>query len=206
MYQSLSDQYVARADCAVLSVRVSMPGVAAKAWGGEREKTLSDDLKKELIVLLPRLRRFARTLTRSASDADDLVQDACLKAIVGSEKWDHTQPLDRWVFRIMRNHWIGETRKTKVRLGEGHVPAEEANELVQHQTPEDALRGSQLHSQIEQLPTDLAVLLLAVSVEGYTYAEAAEAFDIPLGTVMSRIHRARKTLAAQLKQDAGAMQ
>ncbi|MEO1748951.1 MAG: RNA polymerase sigma factor [Pseudomonadota bacterium] len=203
MYQPLSDQYVVGANCAVHCVRVSMPSAVAKALGGECVKTVSDDLKKELIVLLPRLRRFARTLTRSASDADDLVQDACLKAITGGEKWDRAQPLDRWVFRIMRNHWISELRKTKVRLGEGHIPAEEANELVQTQTPEDAIRGTQLHRQIEQLPSDLAVLLLAVSVEGYTYAEAAETFDIPLGTVMSRIHRARKMLAAQLKEDAG---
>ena len=91
-------------------------------------------------------------------------------------------------------------------MGEGHVLAEESNELVHLETAEDTLRGRQLHSQIEQLPADLAVLLLAVSVEGYTYAEAAEVFDIPLGTVMSRIHRARKTLATQLEHQAGGLQ
>ncbi|MEO0542950.1 MAG: RNA polymerase sigma factor [Pseudomonadota bacterium] len=164
---------------------------------------MSEGLRKELIALLPRLRRFARTLTGSTHDADDLVQDVCLKALNNSESWDPTQPLDRWVFRIMRNHWVSEIRKRKVRFGEGQVLAEEANELVQKETAEDTLRGAQLRRQVEELPAELAVLLLAVSVEGYSYAEAAETFDIPIGTVMSRIHRARKTLAAQLNQQSG---
>ncbi|MEO1700885.1 MAG: RNA polymerase sigma factor [Pseudomonadota bacterium] len=167
---------------------------------------MSADLKKDLIVLLPRLRRFARSLTKSAHDADDLVQDACLKALNSSGSWDRSQPLDRWVSRIMRNHWISEIRKRQVRIGQGQVPADETSELVHRETAEDTLRGTQLRNKIDQLPGDLSVLLLAVSVEGYTYAEAAETFEIPLGTVMSRIHRARKLLAAQLEQQSGAAQ
>lgn len=162
------------------------------------------DIKNDLIALLPRLRRFARSLTRSTVEADDLVQDACLRALSRSDQWDPAQPLDRWVFRIMRNLWISEIRKRSVRLGQGHVPAEETSELVSAHTGEDTVIAAELHKQIDALPDELSALLLAVSVEGYSYKEASALFDIPVGTVMSRIHRARKTLAAQMTAPVGA--
>ncbi|QPM92181.1 RNA polymerase sigma factor [Pseudooceanicola algae] len=162
------------------------------------------DIKSDLIVMLPRLRRFARSLTRSEVEADDLVQDACLRALSRSDQWDPAQPLDRWVFRIMRNLWISEMRKRTVRMGQGHVPAEETEELISLSTGEDAIMAAQLNRQIAALPEGLSAILLCVTVEGYSYAEAAQLFDIPQGTVMSRIHRARKTLAAQISAPAGA--
>ena len=162
------------------------------------EVIVATDLKRDLIPLLPRLRRFARSLTRSVTEADDLVQDACLRAISRADQWDPSQPLDRWVFRIMRNHWISEIRKRNVRLGQGHVPAEESDELRSEDTGEAMVAVGEVHAHISALPADLSSVLLTVSVEGYSYAEAAELFDIPVGTVMSRIHRARKLLAAQM--------
>ncbi|MEO1140024.1 MAG: RNA polymerase sigma factor [Pseudomonadota bacterium] len=165
-----------------------------------RENLVSADLKKDLIAMLPRLRRFARTMTKSATEADDLVQEACLRALSRSDQWDPTQPLDRWVFRITRNLWISEIRKRQVRIGQGHVPAEEAHELVTSDTGEQNLAATQLRGRIAALPQDLAVVLLTVSVEGYSYAEAADMLDIPIGTVMSRIHRARKVLAKQIAE------
>ncbi|WP_107846331.1 RNA polymerase sigma factor [Litoreibacter ponti] len=160
-------------------------------------------MKNDLIALLPRLRRFAASLTRSAVEADDLVQEACLRALARADQWDPTQPLDRWMFRITRNLWISEMRKRKVRMGEGQVPAEESPELVSIVTGEHAMEARQLRAQLAALPEDLSAILLAVSVEGYSYAEAAELFDIPLGTVMSRVHRARKALAKQIATPAG---
>ena len=108
------------------------------------------------------------------------------------------------MFRITRNLWISEIRKRTVRIGQGQVPADEAPELVSHDTGEATVMAGQLRSQIDALPEDLSAILLTVSVEGYSYAEAAALFDIPVGTVMSRIHRARKTLAAQINKPAGA--
>ncbi|MEM9973007.1 MAG: RNA polymerase sigma factor [Pseudomonadota bacterium] len=169
-----------------------------------REPIVSNDLKRDLIALLPRLRRFARTLTRSAAEADDLVQEACLRALTRAEQWDPSQPLDRWVFRIARNLWVSEIRKRGVRVGHGHVPAEEAVELVSGETGEARLAARELHARIMSLPEELAAVLLTVSVEGYSYAEAAELFDIPVGTVMSRIHRARKALSQDLAAQGGA--
>lgn len=188
---------------------IRVPG-AAKFLHGARtpaatsERDVSSDMKIELIALLPRLRRFARSLTRSMTEADDLVQEACLRALSRSDQWDRSQPLDRWMFRITRNLWISEIRKRGVRMGQGQVPAEEASELVTPETGEHRVAASQLQAQILALPNDLRAVLLAVSVEGYSYAEAAELFDVPIGTVMSRVHRARKALAAELEQSSGA--
>lgn len=166
--------------------------------------SVAGDMKSDLIALLPRLRRFARSLTRSVVEADDLVQEACLRALSRADQWDPTQPLDRWMFRITRNLWISEIRKRTVRVGQGQVPADETHELVSNDSGEASVMAGQLQSQIAALPEDLSAVLLTVSVEGYSYAEAAALFDIPIGTVMSRIHRARKALAAQINEPAGA--
>ena len=162
------------------------------------------DMKSDLIALLPRLRRFARSLTRSVVEADDLVQEACLRALSRADQWDPTQPLDRWMFRITRNLWISEIRKRTVRIGQGQVNADETHELVSNDSGEASVMAGELQSQIAALPEELSAVLLTVSVEGYSYAEAAELFDIPIGTVMSRIHRARKTLAARINEPTGA--
>ena len=181
---------------------------AAMIWPVQpvRDNCLAQDLKKDLIAMLPRLRRFARTMTRSVTEADDLVQDACLRALSRSDQWDPSQPLDRWVFRITRNLWISELRKRQVRLGQGHVPADETNELVTRDTGEELVVASQLKGKIAALPQDLSSVLLLASVEGYSYAETAELLSVPIGTVMSRVHRARKLLAKELAQTEGADQ
>ncbi|MEM6897827.1 MAG: RNA polymerase sigma factor [Pseudomonadota bacterium] len=165
----------------------------------------TEDIKTALIALLPRMRRFAMSMTRSATEADDLVQEACLRAISRADQWDPAQPLDRWVFRIARNLWISELRKRKVRVGQGQVPAEETHELVSSETGETTVAAAQLTSRIWALPEELSSVLLLVSVEGYTYKEASALLEIPLGTVMSRIHRARKILSEQLCDPTGAV-
>jgi RNA polymerase sigma-70 factor, ECF subfamily len=155
-------------------------------------------LRKELVALLPRLRRFAVSLTRNTADADDLVQEACMRAITASDSWDPTLGLDRWVFRILRNLWIGELRKRQVRLGKGHVAADETDELRHETTGEDHLVLKQLMGRLADLPSSHAAVLLLVAVEGYSYKEAADMLDVPQGTIMSRLFRARQMLAEQL--------
>ena len=167
-------------------------------WWFRVGEQVMETFRQDLIAILPRLRRFARSLTRSAAEADDLVQEACLKALARADQWDPQQPLDRWVFRITRNHWISEIRKSNVRQGEGQVPAEESAELVSSDTGESHVAAGEITGRIAALPPELSSVLLTVSVEGYSYREAAELFEIPIGTVMSRIHRARKILAAEM--------
>lgn len=158
----------------------------------------------ELIALLPRLRRFGLSLTHNAQDADDLVQEACIKAITHADDWDNSQSLDRWVFRILRNHWISELRKRQVRLGQGHVDVTDTEELRVETTAEDELAAQQVMGRLAALPPAYSSVLLLVAVEGYSYKEAAEILDIPQGTVMSRLSRARALLADQLSIQGGA--
>ncbi|WP_040450179.1 RNA polymerase sigma factor [Hoeflea phototrophica] len=164
--------------------------------------TTSETFKTEMIGLLPRLRRFALSLSRSAPDADDLVQDACTTALQKWHQYDPAQPLDRWMFRIIRNLWISELRKRKVRDGQGQVPAEEATEL-QTGDADEALNAKQVQARVNALPGDLARPLMLVCAEGYSYREVSELLEIPVGTVMSRIHRARKLLASGLGHEEG---
>ena len=164
--------------------------------------TTAEKFKIEMIGLLPRLRRFALSLTRSVPDADDLLQDACTTALQRWHQYDPAQPLDRWMFRIIRNLWISEIRKRKVREGQGQVPAEEATEL-QTADADDTLNAKQVQARVSALPPDLAQPLMLVCAEGYSYREVSEFLDIPVGTVMSRIHRARKLLASALGHEEG---
>ncbi|NNE88107.1 MAG: RNA polymerase sigma factor [Silicimonas sp.] len=198
MTQAVLSQWPLQPRCILIDA------VAQKTYGICREGFVSAEMKSDLIALLPRLRRFARSLTRSVPEADDLVQDACLRALSRADQWDPSLPLDRWMFRITRNLWISEIRKRTVRMGQGQVPADETHELVSNEGGETAVLAGELRNQIDALPEELSAILLTVSIEGYSYAEAAALFDIPIGTVMSRIHRARKTLAEQIKATAGA--
>jgi RNA polymerase sigma-70 factor (ECF subfamily) len=195
----------------------SQTGVSARVWerliakqtarrsgGGRFRVTIRQGragdlpMQSELVSLLPRLRRFAVSLTRNGPDADDLVQEPCIKAMANAQDWDRAQGLDRWVFRILRNHWISELRKRQVRLGQGHVDVHETEELVTKTTAEHDLAARQVMGRLAGLPPAFSSALLLVAVEGYSYKEAAEILDIPQGTVMSRISRARALLADQL--------
>jgi len=165
----------------------------------EARVTAPDQFRTEMIGLLPRLRRFAVTLCRSGPDADDLVQDACAAALQKWHHYDPAQPLDRWMFRIVRNLWISEIRKRQVRQGQGQIPAEEAIEL-QTADADDALAARQVQGKVSALPAELSQPLMLVCAEGYSYLEVSTLLEIPVGTVMSRIHRARKLLVSTLGQ------
>ncbi|MEP4125299.1 MAG: RNA polymerase sigma factor [Lentilitoribacter sp.] len=151
-----------------------------------------------MIALLPRLKRYALTLTRSSSDADDLLQETCTQALSKWEKYDSSQPLDRWAFTVMRNTWISEQRKRKVRQGAGQMQIEDAHDLSDNSDADETLFAHQIGSLVMKLPSELSQTLLLVAKEGFTYKEAAQAMDIPVGTVMSRIHRARKIISETL--------
>lgn len=157
-----------------------------------------DQFKSELIGLLPRLRRFALSLTRSGPDADDLLQDACSNALQKWQQYDPAQPFDRWMFRVVRNLWISEVRKRQTRQGAGQVPAEDANELRTEDTAAEVMTAQQVRGKVAELDRDLSQPLMLVCAEGYSYREVSELLNIPIGTVMSRIHRARKLLSEGL--------
>ena len=159
-----------------------------------------DQFKTEMISLLPRLQRFAISLTRSRPDADDLLQEACATALQKWEQYDPSYPLDRWMFRVVRNLWVSEIRKRKVRQGEGQVDAESASGLHAPGSTEDAMIAQQVRCKVTDLDPDLSQPLLLVCAEGYSYREVSDLLSIPIGTVMSRIHRARKLLMSSLSE------
>ncbi len=149
----------------------------------------------ELVAMLPRLRRFARALTRSVEEADDLVQDACERALANAASYTSGTRLDSWLFRILQNRWLDRCRQSRTRGQE--VPVEEAFELAGADGRRDGPNRivlSRLGAALDTLPAEQRLVLAAVCVDGLSYKEAAELLEIPVGTVMSRLARARARL------------
>ena len=155
----------------------------------------TEQLQTGLIELLPELRRFAYSLTCDRDAADDLTQSALERALTKASAWDSSRPLKFWVFRIARNLWLDQLRAEKVRgntedIDDEGVDIADDRLAAMHTTQE--LR--EVTDKMCELPEDQRAVLALVAVEGYSYKEAAELLDIPVGTVMSRLSRARKTL------------
>jgi RNA polymerase sigma-70 factor, ECF subfamily len=159
--------------------------------------------RKDLVQLLPRLRRFALSLCGQRADADDLVQMACERAIQRAHQWLPGTRLDSWLFTMMRNLWLSELRSRRVRAGAGQVDAGETDELRSEVGAQEILQGNQIAAMILTLPEGLAATLLLVSVEGHSYQEAADVLGIPIGTVMSRMSKARQVMKDKLARAGG---
>jgi RNA polymerase sigma-70 factor (ECF subfamily) len=154
-----------------------------------------------LIAFLPTLRRFALSLTRSADAADDLVQAACERALASADSFAPGTRFDAWMFRIVRNLWIDRVRKTKTQAAD---PYDDANDTLMGedgaQVADSRLELSDTARAILQLPDEQREILTLVCIEGLSYSEAAEVAGIAVGTVMSRLSRARTRLASILAE------
>lgn len=159
---------------------------------------MADRFTDDMIALLPRLRRYALSLTGRADRADDLVQTAAERAIAGRARFDPATRLDAWCFRILHNAWLDTLRRERTRGAE--VEIEDAPDLAAPgQGPravEAAMTLAQVRAAIDRLPTDQRAVITLVCVEELSYREAAEVLGVPVGTVMSRLSRARAALAA----------
>jgi len=149
------------------------------------------ELDEPLRELLPRLRRFAVSLTRNTSSADDLVQATLERAIT---RWGDKRPegdLRAWLFSILYRQFLDAQRRTRryARMLDFFTGRED----VQPSVERTVMAQSTLQA-FDQLNTEQRTLLLWVSVEGLSYKEVAEILDVPLGTVMSRLSRARQAL------------
>lgn len=155
---------------------------------------MADAFRSELITLLPRLRRFALGLTTNMSDADDLVQAACERALSRQQQWQAGTRLDSWMFKITQNLWIDRCRAA------GPVDTMETEQLEQlpgadwQEGFEQHLLLDQVLGAIQKLPAPMRAVLVLVCVEDLSYREAAELLEVPIGTVMSRLARARTAL------------
>jgi len=153
-------------------------------------------VQRQLVEILPRLRRFARTLTRNSHDADDLVQLAVERALSRLDREFPDSRLDSWMFGIIRNAWIDETRAQKRRNRLFTVA--EAGENVADAASEAHIQRLSVEAALAQLPEEQRMVVALVLVEGYAYKEAAAVLEVPIGTVTSRLARARETLEALL--------
>jgi RNA polymerase sigma-70 factor (ECF subfamily) len=152
-----------------------------------------------MVELLPRLRRFAYALTGNMDRADDLVQETCARALANADQWQAGTRLDSWMYRIAQNLWFDRMRATKVR-GEV-VDVDTAVDLVGadgRDVTESRLTLQVVSKSIAQLPPDQQLVIAHVCIDGMSYKDAAEALDIPIGTVMSRLARARRALHSAL--------
>jgi RNA polymerase sigma-70 factor, ECF subfamily len=153
----------------------------------------------QLLALLPRLRRFARALTGNMADADDLVQAAVEKAIRNMHLWQEGTHFDRWVITITKNCWLDDRRSARVRMP--HEDVSERFDLVGEDgrdTTEKRARQVELRKAVDALPDEQRAVVALVIIDGFSYRETADALEIPLGTVMSRLARARAVLMSNL--------
>ncbi len=155
----------------------------------------------QLIAVLPRLRRFARGLSGAAAEADDLVQAACERALARAHQFEEGTRFDSWMFRIVQTIWIDQLRAREVRKEDGDAAEERLGSDAPVRRIEARLALAEVRQAVQLLPPDQRTVLMLVTVEGLSYKEAAAVADVPVGTIMSRLARARTALQRQL--DAG---
>jgi RNA polymerase sigma-70 factor (ECF subfamily) len=160
---------------------------------------MADTLKLEMVALLPRLRGFARTLTGSTHDADDLVQQTCERVLSTEAGPAEGARVDAWMFRIMRNLFIDGYRRKRPKVVLDDALAETLPGQDGRVVSEARLDLQAVQAVVGALPEDQRSVLVLVCVEGLRYREVAEIMDIPIGTVMSRLARARAAISAALE-------
>lgn len=161
---------------------------------------MSDGVKERMIELLPRLRRFACALSGDLDRADDLVQETLVRALSHIDQWQPGSRLDSWMYKICQNVWYQRLRTQKVRREVAdldsvpHVSASDGRDVT-----EGRLTLEVVNRHIARLPEEQRSLIALVCVDGYSYKEAAQILGIPIGTVMSRLSRARQALWRSLE-------
>lgn len=178
--------------------------------GTAQDADLAARFTREVEPLIDVLTRGARRLARTEVDAEDLLQEALLRAYRGFRTFQDGTNLQAWLFRILHNCWVSGHRAKQSRVSEvsaddlterdmatgasrlpGGMRSAEAEVL-------DALPDGDIRDAMSSLPDGFAEVLFYADIEGYTYAETAAILDIPIGTVMSRVSRGRKRLRLAL--------
>jgi RNA polymerase sigma-70 factor, ECF subfamily len=156
-----------------------------------------DDLAHALPDLLPRLWRFAVRLTGDPHAAEDLVQRGCVRALERRHQLKPGTSARSWMYSILHSVWLNEIRARQIRQHASMQWSDELAETIPDESgsdPERDLMHRQIIQAVERLPDAQRAVMLLVAVEGLSYREAAEALEIPVGTVMSRLARARLTI------------
>jgi RNA polymerase sigma-70 factor (ECF subfamily) len=182
-------------------------GAGALSCQTATEVSLSGPFQRDLVGLVPKLRRFACSLAGNQADGDDLVQSACEKALRNQAQFSMGTRMDSWMYRIIQTLWLDDLRKRKVR-GVTVDPAdiEVGDEGKAAGLPEHRMMLARTSAAMATLPEPQRVVLSLVAVEGLSYRETAEVLEVPVGTVMSRLSRAREALLPQLGLSRGGRQ
>ena len=181
------------------SPRQSEPGLRSGA-------TEQNGLSAELPALLPRLWRFALRLAGDRHDAEDLVQRACVRALERRRQLQPGTSTLSWLFSIVHSVWLNEVRARQIRSHGSMQWSEELADTVPDSgasNPELFTLQQQIIGAVEKLPDAQRSVMLLVAVEGLSYREAATVLDVPIGTVMSRLSRARLTIGESFGTPAG---
>nr|WP_307233406.1 RNA polymerase sigma factor [Pararhizobium capsulatum] len=159
----------------------------------------TEPFEEQVLSLIPLLRRYSRSLARSDADGEDLLQDCVEKVLVRRAQW-RGGSLRSWAFTIMTNLYRDGYRRARL-----HPPVELSDEttpLPQQDQSEaplgDPLEKQRLNQAINALSPDYRAVLMLVVVEGYSYQEVADTLSVPIGTVMSRLSRARRQMTEHL--------
>lgn len=153
----------------------------------------------ELVSLLPALRAFARTFHRHPSDADDLVQETLTKAIRHADKFTPGTNMKSWLFTIMRNECYSAARTMKRRIAGAPLPIEVT--ITGTHSQEWAVRASEMAKAIDALPPTQREAIVLVGMLGFSYDEAADICGCAIGTIKSRLNRARAHLAEHFAEE-----
>jgi RNA polymerase sigma-70 factor (ECF subfamily) len=142
---------------------------------------------------IPRLRRYARALTRATDGADDLVQDTLLRALTKGHLWQPGTDLRAWLFTIMHNQYVNTVRR------EVHTAAtvdieQVSSMLVATTDPTSSWQLRELDRALARLPDEQREVILLIGLEGMAYETAAQILGVPVGTIRSRLSRGRQTL------------
>ncbi|MGJ8570683.1 MAG: RNA polymerase sigma factor [Hoeflea sp.] len=157
---------------------------------------VSSSFEAQMLALLPALRRYARSLSRSDGDGEDLLHDSVLRAISNRAQWRGVN-LRAWIFAIMTNLNRNKFRGSKPTL----VELDAADQVATDDGDMEPIARIRLAQALNTIASDHRAVLMLVVIEGYKYHEVASMLDIPLGTVMSRLSRARQSLADALGED-----
>jgi RNA polymerase sigma-70 factor, ECF subfamily len=159
-----------------------------------------DEVRLGLPAHLARLWRYGLALSRSRYATEDLVQATCLRALERADQYEPGTRLDRWLFAILRSIWLNDTRSRRVRLGQGQVDAKTALVVDGEHEIETNISAAEVFKALGGMPVAQREAVLLVYVEGYSYREAADLLDVPIGTIMSRLAAARLTLTKTMRK------
>jgi RNA polymerase sigma-70 factor (ECF subfamily) len=157
---------------------------------------IDEALRDAVLAAIPKLRAFAISLSGNVDRADDLVQETMLRALANIESFQPGTNLQAWLFTILRNRFRSEYRKRKREVED--IDGRYSDSLVSHPEQDSQLEFKELRAALDKLPQDQREALILVGASGFSYEEAAAICECAVGTIKSRVNRARTRLANEL--------